>query len=78
VDHSTARNRYRLTHAQVARNAGEWDPQKLGKLDKDDQEPWKLPLPTFIGSLYRKRFGKDRSEAVYSLSSRLRMLGLKV
>jgi hypothetical protein len=40
---------------------------KLGKLDNADQEIWKLPLPNFIESLYRKRLGKERPDVVHSI-----------
>ena len=55
-----ARKRHRLSdaHVQMARELG-MNPKKLGKLDNADQELWKQPLPAFIESLYRKRFGKD-------------------
>lgn len=71
----TARSRHRLSHAQVqmARELG-MNPKKLGKLDNADQEPWKLPLPAFIESLYRKRFDKDRPEVVHSIEERARHL----
>ena len=67
----TARKRYHLSHAhvQMARELG-MNPRKLGKLDNADQEPWKLPLPAFIESLYRKRFGKDRPDEVHSIEER--------
>jgi hypothetical protein len=41
----------------MARELG-MNPKKLGKLDNHDQEPWKLPLPEFIGELYYKRFSR--------------------
>lgn len=74
----TARKRHRLSHAhvQMARELG-MNPKKLGKLDNDDQEPWKLPLPAFIESLYRKRFGKDRPDLVHSIEERARLLEQK-
>ena len=53
----------------MARELG-LNPKKLGKLDNHRQEPWKLPLPAFIEHLYRKRFGKDRPNAVFSLEDR--------
>src|SRR6266446_246206 len=63
-----ARRKFHLSHAhvQMARELG-MNPKKLGKLDNADQEPWKLPLPAFIESLYQKRFGKDRPDAVKSI-----------
>jgi hypothetical protein len=74
----TSRKRYGLSHAhvQMARELG-MNPKKLGKLDNDDQEPWKLPLPAFIESLYRKRFGKDRPDPVYSIEEHARLLEQK-
>jgi hypothetical protein len=63
-----ARRKFRLSHehVQMARELG-MNPKKLGKLDNHDQEPWKLPLPEFIGELYHKRFGKRRPDAVRSI-----------
>ena len=63
-----ARRRFHLSHehVQMARELG-MNPKKLGKLDNNDQEPWKLPLREFIGKLYFKRFGKKRPDAVRSI-----------
>lgn len=74
----TARKRHRLSHAQVqmARELG-MNPNKLGKLDNADQEPWKLPLPAFIESLYQKRFGRDRPDEVHSIEEHARLLEQK-
>jgi len=74
----TARKRHGLSHAhvQMARELG-MNPKKLGKLDNDDQEPWKLPLPSFIESLYRERFGKDRPDVVHSIEERAHLLEQK-
>ena len=60
-----ARKRYHLTHAEVqmARELG-LNPRKLGKLANHRQESWKAPLPQFIEYLYRKRFGRERPQAV--------------
>lgn len=52
----------------MARELG-MNPRQLGKLDNHDQEPWKLPLPAFIQSLYQKRFGKDCPDVVHSMRS---------
>ncbi|MBF0393507.1 MAG: hypothetical protein HQL38_12580, partial [Alphaproteobacteria bacterium] len=54
-----ARGRFGLSHAhiQMARELG-MDPKKLGKLDSDDQERWKAPLPDFIERIYLKGFGR--------------------
>lgn len=70
--------RHGLSHAhvQMARELG-MNPKKLGKLDNDDQEPWKLPLPAFIESLYRKRFGKDPPDVVHSIEERAHLLEQK-
>jgi hypothetical protein len=38
------------------------NPKKLGGLANHRQEPWKAPLPEFIESLYRERFGRERPE----------------
>jgi hypothetical protein len=71
----TARKRHRLSHAhvQMARELG-MNSKKLGKLDNADQEPWKLPLPAFVESLYRKRFGKELPDVVHSIEERARLL----
>jgi hypothetical protein len=63
-----ARRKFHLSHehVQMARELG-MNPKKLGKLNNHDQEPWKVPLPEFIGRLYFKRFGKVRPDAVRSV-----------
>ena len=73
-----ARQRHHLSHAlvQMARELG-MNPRKLGKLDNANQEPWKLPLPAFIESLYWKRYGKDRPDVVYSIEERARNIEQK-
>lgn len=73
-----ARNRHRLSHAhvQMARELG-MNPNKLGKLDNHDQEPWKVPLPQFIERLYLQRFGRERPDAVLSIEDRLRTMAAK-
>jgi len=53
----------------MARELG-MTPKTLGQIDNADQEPWKLPLPAFIESLYHKRYGKDRPDVVYSIEER--------
>lgn len=72
-----ARKRHKLTHAQVqmARELG-MNPKKLGGLDNQRQEPWKLPLAQFIEECYRKRFGKLLSGAP-SIEQRLKILERK-
>ena len=69
-----ARRRHGLSHVQVqmARELG-MNPNKFGKLDNADQEPWKQPLPAFIENLYRKRFNKDRPDVVLSIEERARL-----
>jgi hypothetical protein len=68
-----ARQRFRLSHAQVqmARELG-LNPKKLGGLANHRQEPWKAPLPEFIERLYRERFGKDAPDRVLSIEERFR------
>lgn len=68
-----ARRRFRLSAAQVqmARELG-MNPRKFGKLANHGQEPWKLPLPQFIESLYFKRFGRDRPAVVLTVEEQLR------
>ncbi len=74
----TARKRHGLSHVhvQMARELG-MNPRKLGKLDNHDQEPWKLPLPAFIQSIYQKRFGKERPDVVHSIEERVHLLEQK-
>jgi len=66
-----ARERYRLSHAQVqmARELG-MNPKKLGKIANQGQEPWKLPLPQFIEQCYEKQFGVERPKDVRSIEER--------
>jgi len=47
-----ARQRHRLSHAQVqmARELG-MNPKTLGKMDNHGQEPWKMPLKRHIEHL---------------------------
>lgn len=67
------RKRQRLSHPQVqmARELG-MNPGKLGKLDNQDQKPWKMPLREYIEHLYFKRFGKRRPEIVLSIEEKIR------
>jgi hypothetical protein len=73
-----ARRRFHLSHAhvQMARELG-LNPNKLGKIDNHDQEPWKLPLPDFIEHLYLERFGRPRPEVVLSVEERARAQNAK-
>lgn len=63
-----ARKRFHLSHAhvQMARELG-LNPKKLGGKANHRQEPWKLPLPEFIETLYFKRFAKTRPDNVRSI-----------
>jgi len=67
-----ARQHHHLSDAQVqmARELG-MNPQKLGKLDNHDQEPWKMPLREYIQHLYLKRFGRSRPDGVMSIEDRM-------
>ena len=47
----------------MARELG-LNPGKLGKISNHRQEPWKAPLPQFIGHLYLKRFGREQLRVV--------------
>lgn len=55
-----AKKRDRLSNTVInrAKKIG-LNPKKLGGLANHQQEPWKEPLPHFIQSLYKKRFGTD-------------------
>lgn len=67
-----ARKRHGLSHAEVqmARESG-MNPQKLGKLDNHEQEPWKMPLRQFIQHLYFKRFRKERPDVVQTIEEKV-------
>ena len=67
-----ALKRHHLTHShvQMARELG-MNPKKLGKMDNDDQEPWKLPLTQYIEHLYFKRFGKESPDVVISIEEKI-------
>jgi hypothetical protein len=55
-----AKKKYRLSNEIVimAKKLG-LNPKKFGKIANHKQEPWKMPLPDFIRSLYEKRFGNN-------------------
>ena len=55
----------------MARELG-MNAKKLGGLDDQRQERWKLPLPLFIEELYRNRFGRARPEFVLSIEEHAR------
>jgi hypothetical protein len=67
------RKRYHLSdvHIQMARELG-MNPKKFGKIANEKQEPWKAPLPAFIGRIYFKRFGRERPVDVKSTEEVLR------
>ena len=73
-----ARKRFHLSHAhvQMARELG-MNPRKLGGLANHDQEPWKAPLPIFIGRIYQKRFGNAKPVRVLSIEDRVREIAAK-
>jgi hypothetical protein len=68
-----ARKGHHLSHVhiQMAQELG-MNPKGFGSLDNHRQEPWKRPLPEFIETLYEKRFGRARPEAVLSIEERAR------
>jgi hypothetical protein len=66
-----ARQRCHLSeaHVQMALELG-LNPNKLGKIGNNRQEPWKQPLPQFIEHLYLKRFGRAGPERVMRIEER--------
>ncbi len=50
----------------MARELG-LNPDKLGKIDNHNQEPWKAPLKEFIEDIYFKHFKKSEPENVRSI-----------
>ncbi len=63
-----ARKNFRLSnaHIQMARELG-LSPKRFAKYADRKDQPWKLPLPEFIESLYEKQFGKRRPDVVLSI-----------
>lgn len=63
-----ARRRFHLTDAQIqmARELG-MDPRRFGSMANHREDPWKMPLPDFIASLYFKRFKKEQPDSVTSI-----------
>ena len=43
------------------------NPRRFGSQSNNKGQPWKLPLPEFIESLYEKKFGKRRPDVVRSM-----------
>jgi len=66
-----ARNKYRLSHAQIqmARELG-MNPKKFGGMANHKQEPWKVPLHEYIEHLYQKRFRKKMPDDISPLEVR--------
>lgn len=73
-----ARKRFSLSDAQVqmARELG-LNARKLGTKVKNQQEPWKLPVPQFIEHLYLKRFKKEKPDCVLSIEERVKKVAAK-
>jgi hypothetical protein len=67
------RKKYKLSHAhiQMARELG-LNPKKIGKLANHKQQPWKAPLPEFIESIYKKRYGKTQPDDIRSIETILK------
>ena len=67
-----ARKRHGLSHAQVqmARELG-MNPNRLGKLDNHDQEPWKMPLRQYIQHLYSRRFGREYPDIIQTIEEKV-------
>ncbi len=65
-----ARKKFRMSnaHIQMARELG-MNPKRFASQTSHKDEPWKLPLPEFIESLYEKRFGRSRPEVVQSIET---------
>jgi hypothetical protein len=63
-----ARKKFRLSdaHIQMARELG-LSPKNFGKYANTKDQPWKLPLPDFIESLYQKRFKKQFPDKVVTI-----------
>jgi hypothetical protein len=63
-----AQRKHHLTdkHVQMARELG-LNPDKLGKIDNNKQEPWKAPLKEFIEDIYLKQFKKLEPDNIRSL-----------
>ena len=60
----------------MARELG-LNPKELGKIANHDEEPWKVPLPRFIETIYQKRFGKTGPDRVRSLEECARDIHMK-
>ena len=60
----------------MARELG-MNPKKFGGLANHDQEPWKEPLPQFIESSYREKFGKILPASAPSIEDKEKQKRLK-
>jgi hypothetical protein len=60
----------------MARELG-LNPKKIGSLANQGQEPWKDPLPEFIATMYKRRFGRRQPERVVSIEQRAAELAEK-
>ena len=60
-----AKRKFKLSdkHIQMARELG-LNPDKLGKINNHNQEPWKAPLLEFIEDIYLKQFKKSEPEII--------------
>ena len=63
-----ARKKHKLSdkHVQMARELG-LNPDELGKIDNNEQEPWKAPLKEFIEEIYLKQFKKSEPDNIRSI-----------
>ena len=63
-----AQRKHRLSDKQVqmARELG-LNPDKLGKIDNHNQEPWKASLNEFIEDIYLKQFKKSEPDNIRSI-----------
>ena len=62
-----AKKKYKLSgkHVSMAKKLG-LNPKKLGSIANNKQEPWKMPLPEFIESIYEKRFGSNALKRIFT------------
>lgn len=67
-----ARKRHKLSHCQIqmARELN-MNPKKFDSMSKLKGSPWKMPLPKFIETSYRKRFRKEEPDSVLSIEDKV-------
>lgn len=72
------RKKHQLSHMhiQMARELG-LNPKKFDRLDNHKESVWKEPLPTYLKTLYSKRFSKLEPEDVKSIEHLYREQQLK-